>query len=636
MKKITFKKISLMAAACMALSSCNFLDVVPNDSATINDIYKTPTSALSMVVTCYNDIPNYFQPQKFPDWTGGNDFVTGYSPGSERWFHYKSLLYGQESASNTYYALWSQTAANYPTGAVKDYNPWRSIRYCYNVLNNIDKVPGLTDEQRNTAKGEVLFLIGYYHQIMLEYYGPIVLAREEYPVGSTPADVNVPRSTYDECVNFIAEKYDEAAKLLPAMRTAEELNRATSVVALAYKARLLLYAASPLVNGNKAYASFKNPDGTNLINQTYDANKWKKAMDAAAAAIHLAETNQYKLYGKATTDLLQGRKNYHDAFTGAGGQFTLENAQETLFGSGKELNYVLKNIGPRIGYNKYTGDGFRGYLIPTWDCVSEYYTKNGLPWDDDPETKGKDPYSMVVLANGDTTALWNTNREPRFYASIGYDRGLYEMAGGTITIKARHGEPQGLFGDMYGKINEYQSNNGYFCQKYISSADSWNVTTKKWNNSKFYFPMMRLAELYLDYVEADFEFNGKLSAQSLIYLDKIRERSGLPSFEASWAKAGGIPSGEKLRQIIHQERSIELAMEGRRYHDIRRWNIATQEMNRPQLAWHIDQSTAKGFYQKPVPMRMDQQPNFKDKNVWLAVPLDQIQINKNLVQNPGY
>lgn len=148
--------------------------------------------------------------------------------------------------------------------------------------------------------------------------------------------------------------------------------------------------------------------------------------------------------------------------------------------------------------------------------------------------------------------------------------------------------------------------------------------------------MMRLAELYLDYVEADFEFNGKLSAQSLIYLDKIRERSGLPSFEASWAKAGGIPSGDKLRQIIHQERSIELAMEGRRFHDIRRWNIATQEMNRPQLAWHIDQSTAKDFYQKPVPMRMDQQSNFKDKNVWLAVPLDQIQINKNLVQNPGY
>lgn len=148
--------------------------------------------------------------------------------------------------------------------------------------------------------------------------------------------------------------------------------------------------------------------------------------------------------------------------------------------------------------------------------------------------------------------------------------------------------------------------------------------------------MMRLAELYLDYVEADFEFNGKLSAVSLGYLDKIRERSGLPTFEASWAKAGGIPSGDKLRQIIHQERSIELAMEGRRFHDIRRWNIAVEEMNRPQLAWHIDQATAKGFYQKPVTMRMDQQPNFKDKNVWLAIPLDQIQVNKNLVQNPGY
>lgn len=625
-----------MAAVCLAMSSCDFLDVVPNDTATINDIYKTPTSALSMVVTCYNDIPNYFHPQGFPDWTGGNDFITGYSPGSERWFHYKSLLYGLESASSTYYALWSQTAESYPTGAVKYSNPWRSIRNCYNVLNNIDKVNGLSEEQRNTARGEVLFLIGYYHQILLEYYGPIVLAKEEYPIGSTPADINVPRSPYDECVDFIAEKYDEAAKLLPAMRSPSDLNRATSVVALAYKARLLLYAASPLVNGNKDYAGFKNPDGTNLINQNYDAGKWGKAMEAAKAAIELAESNGYKLYGSATTDPVQGRKNYHDAFTGAGGKSNLENAQETLFGSGKEISYNLKNIGPRIGYTKYTGDGFRGYLTPTWDCVSEYYTKNGLPWEDDPETKEQDPYSIVKLPNGEETALWNTNREPRFYASIGYDRGTYEMNGGTITIKARYKEPQGLYGNMTGKINEYQSNNGYFCQKYISTADTWDTTTKKFGNSAFYFPMMRLAELYLDYIEADFELNGKLSETSMGYLDKIRERSGLPSFKASWDKAGGIPSGDKLRQIIHRERSIELAMEGRRFHDIRRWNIAVTEMNRPQLAWHIDGKTAEEFYQKPVTMRQDREPNFQAKNVWLAIPLDQIQINKNLVQNPGY
>lgn len=630
MKKISLKNLSVVAAACLALTSCDFLDVVPNEAATTDDIYKTPASAMAMVVTCYNDIPNYFQSQKMPDWTGGNDMIMGYSD-QGRWFHYFSLLYGTESPSSTYFALWSQTAANYPTGAVKDYNVWKSIRNCYNVLNNIDKVPAMSETDRNTAKGEVLFLIGYYHQVMLEYYGPVILAKEEYSTGASTE----PRNTYDECVDFIAAKYDEAAKLLPAARN--DVNRATSVVALAYKARLLLYAASPLVNGNTDYAGFKNPDGTNLINQTYDPNKWKKAMDAAEAAIQLAESNGYKLYGNSTTDPEEGKKNYHDAFTGPGGQANPENAREILFGSGKELNYNIKNIGPRIGYKKYSKDGFRGYQIPSWDCVAEYYTKNGLPWDDDPETKGKDPYSMVVLANGDTTALWNTNREPRFYASIGYDRGTYEIQGGTITIKSRQGEPQGVFTKEGEKFDEYQSNNGYFSQKYVSTADSWDVSQKKFTgNSKYYFPMMRLAELYLDYAEADFEFNGKLSAKSLGYLDKIRQRSGLPTFEASWAKAGGIPTGDKLRQVLHQERSIELAMEGRRYHDIRRWKIAVQEMMRPQLAWNIFGHYAKDFYKKPTVMRMMQQPNFQAKNIWFAIPIDQIQINKQLVQNPGY
>ena len=86
--------------------------------------------------------------------------------------------------------------------------------------------------------------------------------------------------------------------------------------------------------------------------------------------------------------------------------------------------------------------------------------------------------------------------------------------------------------------------------------------------NRWCFPYMRLVELYLSYAEADFEYSGTLSTASLSYLNKVRERCGLPTFADSWAKAGGIPSGEKLREILHDERSIELAMEGRRFHDM--------------------------------------------------------------------
>lgn len=634
-KNIIFSVVC--AAASMMFTSCDFLDVVPGNTATTDDIYRTANMADKMAQTCYDQLPNYYHPQAFPDWTAGNDFCTG-CYGTMRWFHWKSLVFDQETPSNTYFALWSQNAASYPTGAQKK-DVWQGIRYCYNLINNADRVPDATDEQKNDWKGEAYFLIGYYHQIMLEYYGPIPLVKEELPLNAAP---DSPRSPYDDCVNFIAEQYDKAAALLPARQQLS--GRASAATALAYKARLLLYAASPLVNGNSEYYSdFKNPDGTPLMNLAYDREKWKRAMDAAKAAIDFCEKNGYKLYGTATADPEEGRKNYHDAFTGPNGIANQDNTDEILFAFGDQgtVSYNIKNIAPRMTRNRkpsaYSGTGFRdGYLGPTWDCVSWYYTKNGLPWDDDPETKGKDPYQVVRLANGDSTALWNTNREPRFYASIGYDRGTYEIAGGKITIKARRGEEQQNDGKT---SNEYQTNNGYFCQKWVSVADKYDWNSQKYDNSQYAFPMMRLAELYLSYAEADFEYNGSLSQQSLTYLNKVRQRSGLPTFQASWAKAGGIPTGDKLRQVLHQERTIELAMEGRRFHDIRRWKIADKEISRKQKSWNLAGKTAKEFY-KVVDAVDDLNGGVRKftapKNYWLAIPLDQIQINRNLVQNPGY
>ncbi len=630
-KKI-YTRLCFIAASCLLCTSCDFLDVVPQSSATIDDIYKTQNKAEQMVLSCYKEIPNSFNPQAFPDWTAGNDLMTGWY-GSVRWFHFKSLLYGLESPTSTYYSLWSNTAASYPVG-VQTKNIWEGIRYCYNVLNNIDGVPNIDPQKLNYYKGEALFLIGYYHQLMLEYYGPVVLVESELSEGSTSAEMNVARAPYDQCVDFIAKKYTDAAELLPA-RWPEtgNYNRATSAAALGFKARLMLYAASPLVNGNSAYYSnFKNPDGTPLMNLTYDKEKWKEAMDAAKEGIDLCEKNGYKLYGSPTSDPQTGKDNYHSAFTGPSGKFNLDNWNEVLLGNSNQstVSYVIKNMAPRIGVKAYSGEGFRGYLVPTFDCISRYYTKNGLPWDDDPETKGLDPYE---IAPGDSTVRFHRNREPRFYASIGFDRGEYEIQGGTRILHCRRGEEQQNDGDV---SHEYQSDNGYFCQKWVSKADSYDWNAKKYTNSSYVIPFLRLSELYLNYAEADFEYNGTLSNLSLSYLNKIRERCGLPTFQESWAKAGGIPTGEKLREVLHDERSIELAMEGRRFHDIRRWKIADKEMMRYQSAWNLEGKTATEFYQlkqmKESGTRVFEAP----KNYWLAIPLDQIQVNPNLVQNPGY
>lgn len=634
--KYKYIMFAILSALLPLFASCDFLDVVPEGSATTDDIYKTQTQAEKMVIGCYKEIPNWVYPQGFPDLLAADELILG-KRGVPRYFHYKSLLNGQESPSSTYYALWSTTADSYPTG-YQSKDIWQAIRNCYNVINNLDNVPDITEENLQHWKGEALFLIGYYHQIMLEYYGPIILIESELDA-NVQSDMS--RVPYDQCVDFIAEKYTEAAKLLPAVQSSGNKNRATSATALGYKARLLLYAASPLCNGNtEFYSDFKNPDGTPLMNLTYDREKWKTAMDAAEEAIELCEANGYELYGGSTTDLTQGKKNYHAAFVGENsGSFN--NWNEILFGWANQSNisYLIKNIGPRVGYAKYNSNGFRGYIFPTWSCVNRFFTDKGLPLEDDPDTKDLDPETLAPSPDypDEQTSILHLNREPRFYASVGFDRGAYEINSGTIMLKCRRGEAQQEDGVAN---NEYQQDNGYYCQKWVSSNDSYIVSSKSFTYNKFVFPYLRLAELYLDYVEADFEYNKSLSAKSLGYLNKIRARCGLPTFETSWSYVGGIPTDEdKLRSVIHDERANELCMEGRRFHDIRRWKIAEDEIQPKEKAWTLSGKTAATFY-KVTEMddgtEIDRSKFVAPKSYWLAIPIDQIQIDPNLVQNPGY
>jgi len=632
MKKLIY---SILFFSMALLTSCDYLDVIPEGKATTEDIWRTSVQAENFVYTMYDNVPDLYYNQVLPDLCAGGDLVSGWY-GSVYYFKWKSLVYNdQESSSATYFKLWDPSCQGASSSIT--YDIYKSIRNCYYFLNNIKSVPDITDEQLKNWSGEANFLIGYYHQLLLEYYGPVVLVKKEIPLDASEAEIYPARSQYDSCVSFIADKYRKAIELLPVRQTSDQYGRASAATAYGYLARLLLYAASPLVNGNtEFYANFKNKDGKNLINQTYDKNKWKLAMDVAKEAIQYCEANGYKLYtnpdGDKLSDEERGKLNYHSTFVGTGtGSFW--NTDEIFFGMTNQgnISYMAKSFGPRIGYKTYNSAGYRGYVVPTFDCVETYLSKNGLPMDVDPETKDLNLYSV---AKGDSTALLNRNREPRFYASVGFDRGEYEFNGGTMVIHARGKEPQGFDGK---DANEYQSNDGYFVQKYISKVDAYTVSTKTITSNKIVYPYMRLAELYLDYAEAEFEYTGTLSAYGLECLNKVRNRSGLPNFETSWAKVGGIPTGDKLRDAIRQERTIEFLMEGRRFHDIRRWKIAENVMMRPWKSWTLTGTTASTFYKVTDMHETNGTRTFTTpKTYWLAIPLHALNTNYNLVQNPGY
>src|SRR5690606_36002339 len=145
---------------------------------------------------------------------------------------------------------------------------------------------------------EVKALKAYYHFFLLRMYGPIPIMRENIPISASGHEVRVERRPVDEVVDYIVELFDEAIVDLPNDVYDEntELGRITKPIAAGLKAKALVYAASPLFNGNEDYLNFTNKDGTQLISTDYQHEKWERAAQSCKDAIDLAHSIGYQLY----------------------------------------------------------------------------------------------------------------------------------------------------------------------------------------------------------------------------------------------------------------------------------------------------------------------------------------------------
>jgi hypothetical protein len=147
------------------------------------------------------------------------------------------------------------------------------------------------------------------------------------------------------------------------------------------------------------------------------------------------------------------------------------------------------------------------------------------------------------------------------------------------------------------------------------------------------FPIIRLADLCLLYAEARNEFQGP-DAEGYMYIDVVRERAGLEGVVESWSKYSKFSSKplnkEGLREIIHQERLIELAMEGKRFWDLRRWKTADLELNQPVKGWNVTGSTTIDYYQVVTSEILE----FTTKEYLWPIKQQSLRVNPNLIQNP--
>jgi len=645
MRNFILTKYLFVLFSFLLLASCKkYLDVVPDNVATIDYAFRSRDQAEKYLFTCYSYLPDLGNPANNIGIMGSDEFVVQYP------FTYpndlNALLFaiplGLQNVVDPYANYWDGTNGGKPY--------FRALRECNIFLENVDKVVDLTPDEKKRWIAEVKFLKAYYHYWLLKMYGPIPIIRTNKPVSSSVDEVRVYREPVDDVVNYITTLLDEAIPDLPdvLMNATSESGRITQSIALSVKAEVLVTAASPLFNGNSDYANLKNNNGTQLVNTTYSKEKWDKAAVACKTAIDACNALGMKLYyfvprsntynisdttktqmniraaitEKWNSEIIWGASNSY-TFAAGGYRGLQENAQAILSPGG------VANIGQNLAVPLKMADLF--------------YSKNGVPIEEDPSFNYAQRLTTTRIAavgdrynikQGLTTATINFDREPRYYADLGFDCGVWYGSGrlddkNPYYVQQKLGQPAGT-----GNSTDFNIS-GYYPKKLVNYVNSINSGNQTYTVENYPWPVMRLSELYLLYSEALNESTGP-STEVYKYIDLVRARAGLGGIVQSYANYSVRPTKPTtqagLREAIQRETLIELAFEGKRFWDIRRWKIASTYLNLPFTGWNILGTDDKSYYRVQVIY-----PNtFRQRDYLFPISESDLTINKNLIQNPGW
>lgn len=643
-----------------SITGCNkFLDVVPNDTPTLEHAFSNRSVMEKFMRTCYSWLPDPTNPLYYPTYFTSKDEFDNKGESRAGNSLAGQIARGLQNSNLPLQDYWSGYADSRGSSVSSLY---KAIRDCNIFLENADKPRDMTQEERNRWISEVKFLKAYYHFFLLQLYGPIVLVKENIPVSAKPEETWVYREPVDECVDYIAGLMDEAIAGLPPVLPdpQTEQGRITQVIALGIKAKLLATAASPLFNGNTDYAGWTDNRGKQLVSTTYDPNKWTRAATAIKEAIDAAENNGYRLYqfnkfaGGAKTfamndsmvQLMTIRKSITESMERNTGVIW---ATQEQFGDGKgnssalglnSLGNMLKLLYPQM----YSQDqSYQAqYYAASWHMAELFYSNNGVPIEEDKTFDYSNRYRprraiasdnhSTYIPTGEITASMHFFREPRFYADLGFDRGFFESESTTDNGGA-------TFGVYLRQRSGETGLNGYVPKKIIAfeSVSSKGTTGNPYTPYPYQFPLLRLADLYLLYAEALNEAKAAPDNEVHQWIDKVRLNAGLKGVVESWQAAAYNPSAPSnkndMRRIIQRERMIELAFEGQRFWDLRRWKTALDYWALPPTLWTTTGTTPDTYY---VPMVTGAARSVSFRDYLYPIAQADIRANVNLVQTYGW
>lgn len=548
--------------------------------------------------------------------TGIVDVVSGYTPYTAA-FHRWSILYQYIRDAHIF------LNQAHPLGSIHD-------RY------------QITEADINRMKDEAKFLIAYSYFSLFELYGPVPII--DGAVDPEMSNLDFARSSVDEMIAYIdsllvdiiaSDQLPHTLIVDPAATGNDKYNlneivRPTITVVKALRAKLWVYASSPLFNGGyKEALQLTNGDGKKLFS-SYEPQKWMKAKECLEDLFDDIIQNGHKLFYCYNEDgTINPDESYYQLFQAYN--------DEILWATGKNYyndSTMERNTDPRDCY-----DGW-AYLGASQELVDAYFMSNGLTIKDPGSEYREDGFADVQNPCNENKKVdvnvfnMYANREPRFYASIGYEGKSWHIQ--------PIGNPDYALGFAVGEGCDISSvanpRTGYFPTKFKNRKLLFTGDyLKNWARPSILF---RLADFYLYYAEVCNEIDPN-DPNVIIYLDKIRERAGIPGYQylAKTGKKNIMGNQELQREMIQRERQVELAFEGQRYFDIRRWMICEAGESADQSLF--SGMNMNGYKDKPIGAfnsyftRVSVEDRVWRRSMYLyPIPQDEVNKSKLLVQNP--
>lgn len=605
MKSIKIYTYSLLLVCLSLTVSCEdlafgnkFLQKPPSTDVTIDTIFSTAEYARRVLWYSYNKMPYGFGMSEYTTTmrvgnmeglTDLNQTTVGYS-GVEKIYYS-----GKYDASSENKGLSEAKATKY---RFYEFGAWESIRHAWIFCENVDKVPDMSEAEKIRLKAEAKTVIAVYYADMFRHFGALPVVDRSIK----PEDTNLPRATLQQTIDFIVGLLDEAIAcnefpwVLPVDERENWDGRVTKASAMGLKVRLLLFAASPLFNSDKAYCDGEAASKLMTWHGDYKKSRWEAAAKAGKEFFAMMEQQGfYKLVEKEDI----AKETYRQAFQD--GYYTRGTTESLI--SVRRGFYTTNNLGRLDQALRW------GAYCPTKEYFEMFQMADGSDFDWNNPEHQKNPF---------------INRDPRLNETIVLDGDDYQ--GGKCEVYQKLADdpnyPQGKDWNA-NKLDTKSLATGLACRKFGLDRKG------EYNNRVFHWPHLRLAEIYLSYAEALNESDRIEDAYK--YVNAVRSRVGLGELKNL--------SKENLREAILRERACEFGWEEVRFFDLVRWKRA-DIFTKPVHGLNIYRNKNTGEYKftdMPLTERAWWKSNgFSSKWYLSALPSDEINKGYGMIQNPGW